>query len=111
MGYFPCREIMECLLCLRHQFLKVKVREDKRLEMNIKVLFGRKNEVVGELDFALKVLAAAFGIELDFMLLCETGLVFMLMVEAMRTRLRCIDEATRQVMLRRAIVEFHVPTD
>ena len=84
--------------------------EGKRLEMDVKVFFGRKNEVVGELDFALEVLAAAFRIELDFMRLREMSLVFVLMLKAMQARLRRLAEAPRQVMLCRAIMELHVPT-
>ena len=83
--------------------------EGKRLEMDVKVFFGRKNEVVGELDFALEVLAAAFRIELDFMRLREMSLVFVLMLKAMQARLRRLAEAARQMVFRRAVVELHVP--
>ena len=53
--------------------------------MNVKVLFGGKNVVVGELDKALEVLATAFGFELDFVLLDKAYLVFLFMSEAMPT--------------------------
>ncbi len=71
---------------------------------------GRKNVVVGELDLALEVLAAALGIKLGFMLLREMGFVFVLMVVAMQARFRRLAKAARKVMLRRAIVELHVPS-
>ena len=78
--------------------------------MDMNVFFWRKNVVVSKLDFALEVLAAALCIELDFMRLREMGFVFVLMVVAMQARLRRLAEAPRQVMLCRAVVEFHVPT-
>lgn len=84
--------------------------QDKGLEMDVKVFFERKNEVVGELDFALEILAAAFCIELDFMWLREMSLVFVLMLKAMQARLRRLAKAPRQVMLCRTIMELHVPT-
>ena len=103
--------MLKGLFCLRHQVLKVEMGENKRLEMNVKVFFRRKNKVVSELDFALEVFAAAFCFELDFMRLRETGFVFVLMLKAMGTSLRRRDaEAARQVMVFGAIMELHVPT-
>ena len=67
--------------------------ENKRLEMDVKVFFGRKNEIVGKLDFALEVLAAALCIELCFMRLREMGLMVVLMVVAMQARLCRLAEA------------------
>ena len=78
--------------------------------MNVKVFFGRKNKIVGELDFALEIFAAAFRIELDFMRLREMDFVFVLMLKAMQTRLRRIAETARQMMVFGAIVELHVPS-
>lgn len=76
--------MLKGLFCLRHQVLKVEMGEDKRLEMDVNVFFGRKNEVVGELDFAVEVLTAALCIELDFMRLRMVSLVFVLMSKTMR---------------------------
>ena len=110
MEYFSCREMIEGLLGLRQQVLKVEMGEDKRLEMNVKVFLWRKNIVIGKLDDAFKILTAAFGIELDFMRLHKMSLVFMFMGKAMRTRFCSIDETSRQMMLFGAVVEFDIPT-
>ena len=72
---------------------------------------GRKNVFVGELDFALEVLAAALGIELGFMLLREMGFVVVLMVVAMQARFRRLAKAARKVVVFSTIVELHVPPD
>lgn len=59
---------------------------DYRLEMNVKVLFlRRKNVVVGELNLAFEVLAAAFGVELYAMLRHGVGLILVLVTEAVHT--------------------------
>ena len=91
MGYFSCGEIMPRLLCLRQQILKVKMEEDKRLEMDVKLFVRRKNEVVGELDLAVEVIAAAFGIELHD-IVRQSGFHFMLVVviPAMHAVVGCI---------------------
>ena len=70
----------------------------------------RKNEVVGELDDAFEVLAAAFGVELHHILMCEVGFMLMLVPNAMMARLCRIDKASRQLVVFGAIVELHVPT-
>ena len=101
---------MENLLCLRQQVEDVKMGEGKRLKMNVKVFVGRKNEIVGELDDALEVLAAAFGVELKTVLMHKMGLVFVLVTEAMWTRLRSIDETAGQMVVFGAIVELHIPS-
>ena len=105
--------MMEQHLCRRQQLLKVEMGKGKRLKMDVKVFLGRKNEVVGELDFALEVLTAAFGVELKPVLMYEMGfvLMLMLMLQAMRASLRWHNTKTaRQVMVFGAIVELHVPT-
>ena len=84
--------------------------ENKRLEIDVKVFFGRKNEIVGKLDFALEVLAAALCIELCFMRLREMGLMVVLMVVAMQARLCRLAETPRKTMVCCAIMELHVPT-
>ena len=92
MEYFSCGEMMQHLLCFRQQLLKIEMREDYRLKMDVKVFFGRKNVVVGELYLAFEVIAATFGVELDAVLLHKMGLMLMLVTEAVQTRLRSIDE-------------------
>ena len=86
------------------------MHEDKRLEIKVQVFLGRENIVVGELDKALEVLAAALGVELKPMLMHEMCLVFMLMLQTMLTSFSSIDETACQMMVFGAIVEFHVPT-
>ena len=110
MGYFSGREMMENLLCLRQQVKDVKMGEGKGLKMNVKVFFGRKNVVVGELDEALEILAATFGIELQAMVLYKMSLMLVFMGKAMHTRFCCIDETAGQMVVFGAIVELHVPT-
>ena len=84
---------------------------DYRLEMNVKVLFvGRKNVVVGELNLAFEVLAAAFGVELDSVLWHSVGLMLVLMAMAMHARLCRVNEAAHHMMVFGAIVELHVPS-
>ena len=85
MGYFSGREMMENLLCLRQQVKDVKMGEGKGLKMNVKVFVGRKNEVVGELNHTLEILAAAFGVELQTVVLYKMSLMLMFVGKAMRT--------------------------
>ena len=110
MGYFSGREMMENLLCLRQQVKDVKMGEGKGLKMNVKVFFGRKNVVVGELDEALEILAAAFGVELQVVMLYKMSLMLVFVGKAMHTRLCRIDETAAQMVVFGAIVELHVPT-
>ena len=112
MGYFSCREVVKGLFCLWQLRQQVVVDEDKRLEMHTKMLFGRKNEVFGKLYLAFEVVAAAFGIELEFRGLCKICFgcyMVVLMVEAMQARLCCRVETTRQLVRLGAIVELDVP--
>ena len=111
MGYFPCGEMMPRLLCLRQQLLKVEMEEDKRLEMVVKLFVKRKNEVVGELDLAVEVIAAAFGIELHD-IVRQSGFRFMLVVviPAMHAFVGCIAQTARHVVVFGAIVELHSPS-
>ena len=92
MWYFSCSEMMQHLLCFRHQVLEVEMGEDKRWEKNVKVFLRRKNVVVGELNLAFEVLAAAFGVELYAMLRHSIGFMLVLVTEAVHTRLRSIDK-------------------
>ena len=101
---------MENLLCLRQQVENVKMGEGKGLKMNVKVFFGRKNVVVGELDEALEILAAAFGVELQAMVMHNMSLMLVFVGETMHTRFCRIDETATQVVIFGAIVELHVPT-
>ena len=102
--------MVERLLCLRQQLLKVEMGEDKRLEMDFGIFFWRKDVVVGELYLAFKLLAAAFGIKLEAVLRHSMGLVLVFVTETMEASLCSIAKATRQMMVLGAIVELHVPT-
>ena len=48
---------------------------------------------------------------MNLFLLHKIGFVSMLMVKAMQARLRCIDEATRQLVVFGAVMELDIPTD
>ena len=84
--------------------------EGKGLEMNIQMFFGRKNVVVGELDQALEVLAAASGVELQTMVLYKMSLMVVFVGKAMHTRFCRINETAGQMVVFGAIVELYVPT-
>ena len=78
--------------------------------MEFKVFLRRKNVVVGELNLAFEVLAAAFGVELEAVLWHSVSLMLVLVAMAMHARLCRVNEAARQMMVFGAIVELHVPT-
>ena len=87
--------------------------EGKGLKMNVMVFVGRKNEIVGELNHTLKVLATAFGVELYDTV--RHGhlffLVFMMVPYAMHAISSSIAETAHHVMVFGAVMELHVPTD
>ena len=89
--------------------------ENKGQELDINVFFGRKNVVVGELDLAVEVLAAALGAEVGDIVRQVRFLVLLLVVvmmpQAMHTRRCSIDEATRKVVVFSAIMELYIPPD
>lgn len=104
--------MMPRLLCLRQQFLKVEMDEGKRLEMDVKLFVRRKNEVIGELDFAVEVIAATFGVELhDIVRQSSFHFVLMMVTPAMHAVVGCIAQAARHVVVFGAVMELHVPTD
>jgi hypothetical protein len=59
--------------------------EGKGLKMNVMVFVGRKNEVVGKLNHTFEILAAAFGVELQAVVLYKMSLMLMFVGKAMRT--------------------------
>ena len=79
--------------------------------MDNQLFLRRKNEVVRELDDALKAFATTFGIEMNLFLLRKVGFVSMLMVKAMQARFCRIDEATCQLVIFGAIMELDIPAD
>ena len=80
--------------------------------MNIKLFVRRKNEVVGELDLAVEVLTATFGVEL-YDILRQRGFHFVLMMvlPAMHAVVGGIAQTPRRMVVFGAIMELHVPTD
>ncbi len=100
---------MKNLLNQGLQAEKVEMAEDKRLKMDVQMFLRRKDEVVKLYD-ALKIFAAAIGVELKFVFMLKVGLVFMLVAQTMRTQFCRFAETTRQAMVFGAIVEAHVPT-
>ena len=86
--------------------------QDEGLQADNQVFVRRKNEVVGELDLAIEVIAAAFGIELHD-IVRQSGFRFMLVIviPAMHAFVGCIEKAACRMVLFGAIVELHIPTD
>ena len=86
--------------------------QDEGLQAENQVFVRRKNIVVGELDLAIEVLAAALGVELNG-ILWRSGfhLMIIMMPHAMHALGGGITEATHDVMVFGTIVELHVPTD
>ena len=95
---------------LRVQLRQVEMGQEEGLKVDNQMLFGRKNVVVGELDEALEILAATFGVELQVVVLYKMSLMLVFVGEAMHTRFCRIDEAAGQMMVFGAIVELYVPT-
>ena len=86
--------------------------QDEGLQADNQVFVRRKNKVIGELDLAIEVIAAAFGIELHD-IVRQSGFHFMLVMvtPAMHAVVGCIAQAARHVVVFGAIVELHIPTD
>ena len=80
--------------------------------MDVKLFLRRQNEVIGKLDLAVEVIAAAFGIELHD-IVRQSGFRFMLVVviPAMHAFVGCIDKAACRMVFFGAIMELHIPTD
>ena len=79
--------------------------------MDVKLFLRRKNEVIGKLDLAVEVIAAAFGVELEAVLWHSVGFMLMLVAMTMHARICRINKTARQVMVFSAIVVLHVPTN
>ena len=86
--------------------------QDEGMQADNQLFLWRKNEVIGKLDFAIKVIAAAFGIELHD-IVRQSGFHFMLVMvtPAMHAVIGCIAQAACHVVVFGAIVELHIPTD
>ena len=86
--------------------------QDEGLQADNQVFVRRKNKVIGELDLAIEVIAAAFGIELHD-IVRQSGFRFMLVIviPAMHAFVGCIEKAACRMVLFGAIVELHIPTD
>ena len=93
-------------------FRQVEVGQNERLQADNQVLVRRKNIVVGELDFAVEVLAAAFGTELDDImshLMAFRRLVVMLVAEAMQATFSRFAETACKSVVFSAIMELYIP--
>ena len=87
--------------------------QDEGLQADNQVFVNRKNIAVGELDFAVEVFAAAFGIELESIKLPKVRFgffVLLLMVKAMHTMVCHCTKAACQLVVFGAVMELHVPT-
>ena len=107
------RVVVEDRADLGADLRQVEMRQDKGLQINNQMLVGRKNEVVGELDLAVEVLAAALGVELDDVVQHNSFHLMMLVMvpQAMHAFSGGITEATRDMMIFGAVMELHVPAD
>ena len=85
--------------------------QDEGMQADNQLFLWRKNEVIGELDFAIEVLATAFGVELEAVLWHSVGFMLMLVAMTMHARFCRINKTARQVMVFGAIVVLHVPTN
>ena len=106
--------VVEDLSHLNEDFIQVKMWQNKRLQTDNQLFFKRKNKVVGELDFAVEIVAAAFGAELERIVLpkmCFSFFVLKFMVEAMQTMVYHCTEAARQLMVFGAVMELHIPSN
>ena len=78
-----------------------------------KMFFDGEGIIVGELYFAVEVLAAAFGAEVEHMLmffkLFGVHMAMMMVVLAMFAELRSVAKAAHQTMVLATIVEVDVP--
>ena len=118
----PPRSKLECLpwgvIAEDHfhvvaELRQVEMGQNDGLQIDNQVFVGRKNIIVGELDLAVEVFAAALGIELDDIVQFSGFhlMVLMMVPHAMHTCHRGITEATRQLVVFSTIVEFHIPPD
>ena len=118
-GDFPQVENGENLLSQRQKAQVLKTWNIViKLNISIEVIFLWKNEAVGKLDHLVEVLAAAFGVELQ-QVVVRSGVggfamvmgLFMvvLMFQAMLAKFRGLAEASQQGMGLGTIVELDVP--
>ena len=80
--------------------------------MDVDVFVRRKNVVVGKLNLAVEVVAAAFGIEMeDFVKRDRLRFVLMMVTQAMHTLRSGIAETACHMMILGAVMELHVPSN
>ena len=87
--------------------------QEEGLQVDNQMFVNRKNIAVGELDLAVEIVAAAFGIELESIKLPKVRFgffVLLLMVKAMHTMVCHCTKAARQLVVFGAVMELHVPT-
>ena len=114
LGCLPWGVVVEDRADLGTQVRQVKMGQDKGLQLDNQMFVGRKNIVVGELDLAVEVLAAALGIIMECLVLlkvCFGSFVLMFMVEAVHTLVCHYAKTAHKLVVFGTIVEFHVPPD
>ena len=86
--------------------------QDEGLQADNQVFVRRKNKVIGELDFAVEVLTATFGVEL-YDILRQRGFHFVLMMvlPAMHAVVGGIAQTPRRMVIFGAVMELHIPPD
>ena len=107
------RKNVENLLDFLQQIRQIEMRQQGWLQENDNLFFGWKSVIISELNFTVKIVAAAFFIEMNDikMFLKLSGIhVMVRMVLAVFAKTRSIAETTQQMMVFGAIVEIHVPT-
>jgi hypothetical protein len=81
------------------------------LQADNQVLVRGKNEIVGELDFAIEVLATALGVELDDIMWQNYFLVPVMMPHAMYAFSGGIAKTACQVVVFSTVMELQIPAD
>ena len=93
-------------------FRQVEMGQNERLQADNQMLVRQKNIIVGELDFAVEVLTAAFGAQLDDImprLMDFCHFVVMLVAKAMQATFDRFAETTCKSVVFSTIMELYIP--
>ena len=86
--------------------------QNEGLQADDQVFVSRKNKVVGKLDLAVEIVAAAFGGIVDNVVrhVRSNRLMAVMVTHAMHTSCFGIDKTAGQVVILGAVMELHVPS-
>ena len=104
---------VEDLLDFLQQIRQIEMRQQGWLQENDNLFFGWKSVIISELNFTIKIVAAAFFTEMHDikMFLKLSGIhVMVRMVLAVFAKARSVAETAQKMMVFGAIVEIHVPS-